>query len=132
MISTADRLEIHELLALHGFLADERRFDELDQLLVPDAVYDVTDFGLGRVTGLDAIRGLWDGGGTGDQPAGHHVTNVIVTERADGSVGVRSKGIAVMPNGAVGTVVYEDVVTRTDQGWRIAVRRVVGRSSRAD
>lgn len=127
MISTADRLEIHELLALHGFLADERRIDALDQLLTSDALYDVTDFGLGRVVGLAAIGELWTGG-AGEQPAGHHVTNVIVTEDPDGSVHVRSKGIAVMSDGAAGTVVYEDVVVRTEQGWRIAVRKVVGRS----
>lgn len=127
MISTADRLEIHELLALHGFLADEGRFDDLDELLTVDAVYDVTDFGLGRVVGLTAIRSLWEGG-SGEAPAGHHVTNVIVTEHSDGSVRVRSKGIAVMSSGGSGTVVYEDVVTRTADGWRIAVRKVVGRT----
>ena len=125
MISTADRLAIHELLALHGFLADERRFDELDQLLAIDATYDVSDFGVGRISGLDAIRDLWTTGG-GEAPLGHHVTNVIVTEDADGTVRARSKGIAVMAGGAAGTVVYEDVLTLTDAGWRIAVRRVVG------
>ena len=127
MISTADRLEIHELLALHGFLADEGRFEDLDKLLTADAVYDVSDFGLGRVVGLDAIRTLWEGG-SGEAPAGHHVTNVMVTDHPDGSVTVRSKGIAVMAAGGSGTVVYEDVVTRTEGGWRIARRKVVGRT----
>ncbi len=126
MISTADRLAIHELLALHGFLADERRFDELGLLLTVDAIYDVSDFGLGEVVGLDAIKVLWRGG-SGEAPAGHHVTNVIVSEDEDGTVRVRSKGIAVMAAGAAGTVVYEDVVVLTPAGWRIAVRKVVGR-----
>lgn len=124
MISTADRLAIHELLALHGFLADERRFDDLDQLLTAGAIYDVSDFGLGRIAGLDAIRDLW-ANGSGEAPAGHHVTNVIVSEDADGTVRARSKGIAVMANGAAGTVVYEDVVEQTSSGWRIAIRTVV-------
>jgi hypothetical protein len=127
MISTADRLAIHELVALHGYLADEQRFDDLDQLLTRDATYDVSDFGLGRIVGLDAIRQLW-ASGSGDAPAGHHVTNVIVTEHDDGSVRVRSKGIAVMAQGAAGTVVYDDVVTRTASGWRISVRKVVSRT----
>ena len=127
IVSTADRLAIHELLALHGFLADEHRFDDLDQLLTADATYDVSDFGLGRVVGLAAIRALWETGGS-EAPAGHHVTNVIVREDPDGTVRVRSKGIAVMASGGAGTVVYEDVVTQTEAGWRIAVRKVVRRA----
>lgn len=126
-ITTADRLAIHELVALHGYLADEHRFDDLHLLLTADATYDVSDFGLGVVEGLEAIRTLWEGG-SGEAPAGHHVTNVIVTEDADGTVRVRSKGIAVMANGAAGTVVYADVVVLTSAGWRIAARKVIGRS----
>ncbi|QXC62634.1 nuclear transport factor 2 family protein [Aquihabitans sp. G128] len=123
-LSTADRLAIGELVSLHGYLADEHRFDELHLLLTADATYDVSDFGLGVVEGLDAIRALW-GGGSGEPPAGHHVTNVIVTEDADGVVRVRSKGIAVMADGATGTVTYADVVVPTDHGWRIATRKVI-------
>ena len=47
-------------------------------------------------------------------------------DEADGTVRVRSKGIAVMASGAAGTVVYEDIVEHTSAGWRIAVRKVVG------
>ena len=41
-VNTADRLQIHELLALHGHLADEGRFDRLDELFTADAVYDMS------------------------------------------------------------------------------------------
>jgi hypothetical protein len=38
---------------------------------------------------------------------------------------VRSKGLSVMADGRAGTVVYEDVVVCTPDGWRIARRKVV-------
>lgn len=125
-LSADDRLAIHELIALHGHLADDRRDGDLGLLLTENAEYDVTEYGLGIVTGLPALRALFEAR-PGAQPVGHHVTNVIVTEAADGTVGVRSKGLAVMPDGAAGSVVYEDVVTKTEAGWRIARRKIVAR-----
>src|SRR5688500_16752702 len=102
-LTTGDRLAIHELVALHGHLADDRRPEDLDQLLTPDSAYDVTAFGLGVVRGLAAITELF-AAAPGDQPRGHHVTNVIVTEDASSSdrVQVRSKGLSVMPDGRAG------------------------------
>lgn len=127
-LSTDDRLAIHELISLHGHLADDGGADDLDQLLTADAQYDVEDFGLGVVVGLPALRELWTAA-PGDQPLGHHVTNVVITEN-DGEVRVRSKGLSVMANGAAGTVVYDDAVVKTAAGWRISSRKVVARRSR--
>jgi hypothetical protein len=39
-LTDADRAAIHELIALHGHLVDDRRVDDLDQLFTEDAVYD--------------------------------------------------------------------------------------------
>lgn len=121
-LSTADRLAIQELLGRHGHLADERRPEDLDQLLTDDAVYDLSDFGLGVVTGLAAITELHRQR-PGDQPIGHHVTNVQIDE-SDGGVAVRSKGLSVMADGTAGTCTYHDFVVRTGRGWRIAHRRI--------
>jgi hypothetical protein len=123
-LSAEDRVAVQELLALHGHLADDRRPDELDRLLTEDAVYDVQDFGLGVVVGLPALRRLFQDA-PGEQPVGHHVTNVIVVEEADGVALVRSKGLSVMADGRAGTVVYQDRVVRTPAGWRIAHRTVI-------
>ncbi|HVQ95562.1 MAG TPA: nuclear transport factor 2 family protein [Mycobacteriales bacterium] len=125
-LSEQDRLAVHELISLHGHLADDRRADQLDQLLTDDAVYDLADYGMGQVTGLPALRRLFQEA-PGEQPVGHHVTNVIVTAQPDGSARVRSKGLAVMANGNAGTVVYEDHVVPTAAGWRIRHRKVVAR-----
>lgn len=80
-LSADDRLAIHELVSLHGHLADDRRDQDLHLLLTGD-----------------------DGGRR---------------------VAVRSKGLAVMDDGTTSTVIYEDVVVRTEAGWRIARRTVV-------
>jgi SnoaL-like protein len=125
-LTTADRLEIHELVALHGHLADSRRSAELALLLTDDAVYDVADFGLGQVVGLPAVIELF-AAAPGDQPIGHHVTNVMVTPAEPDVAHVRSKGLSVMADGRAGTVDYEDTVVRTPAGWRISRRTVVRR-----
>ncbi len=125
-LSTADRLEIHELVALHGHLADDRRFAELELLMTEDGAYDVTGYGLGIVRGLPALTRLFEAA-PGDQPRGHHVTNVLVSAdpaSADRAT-VRCKGLAVMPDGRADTVIYADVVVRTRSGWRIELRKVV-------
>jgi hypothetical protein len=97
-----DRLAIHELISLHGHLADDRRSRDLHLLLTDDAVFDVQDFGLGTVTGSADIVRLWEDA-PGDQPLGHHVTNVIVTELDD------------------------DEVVKTEPGWRVSYRKVIAR-----
>ena len=125
-LTTTDRLAIHELVSLHGHLADDRRSEDLDLLLTPDASYDVSAYGLGVVQGLPALIELFSSA-PGDQPIGHHVTNVIVTADPDldDRAQVRSKGLSVMADGRAGTVVYEDNVVRTADGWRISARVVL-------
>ena len=125
-LTEQDRLAIHELISLHGHLADDRRPDQLDRLLTEDAVYDLTAVGMATVRGLPALRRLFEEA-PGEQPVGHHVTNVIVTDGGDGSAQVRSKALAVMADGRAGTAVYEDRVVPTPAGWRIAHRTVLTR-----
>lgn len=107
-------------------LMDSGSFDRLDELFTEDFVYDVEAFGRGRLVGVDAFveasRALGD-----DNPLGHHVTNPLVIGNRDGEAIVRSRGIAILANGTSGTVTDEDVVRRTDAGWRIARRTVVPR-----
>ena len=123
-LSVDDRLSIHELISLHGHLADDRRDGELGLLLTDDATYDISAYGMGVVRGIEALSRLF-AERPGDQPIGHHVTNVIVTGEEGDRATVRSKGLAVMPDGAAGTVTYDDVVVRTPVGWRISHRTIV-------
>jgi hypothetical protein len=52
---------------------------------------------------------------------------VIISEDSDGTVRVICKGLGLRPDGQVGGVAYNDVVTRTGDGWRIAERVAIGR-----
>ncbi|RDI49339.1 nuclear transport factor 2 family protein [Nocardia mexicana] len=125
-ISTADRLAIHELLALHGHLSDAGDFDGMSEVFADDIVYDMTEYGAGLVRGRDALRDLALELGDGN-PVGHHVTNVVITATDGDTVLVRAKGIGVTVEGTVASVTYDDIVRRTPEGWRISHRRVVPR-----
>jgi hypothetical protein len=123
MIDTADRLAIHELLARYGHLIDERRWDELHLVFVPDVRYDASDFDMPVTESLDALVAEWTSPeGMQRHPLAHHTTNVVVVEDDDGTVRVLSKGIGVGAGGRVGSVTYRDVVVRTTEGWRFASR----------
>jgi hypothetical protein len=126
-LSTDDRLAIYELIALHGHLMDAGEFDRIDELFTHDFVYDLEPLGYSPIEGaaafVQAALALGDA-----NPLGHHVTNTVVTgEEDDGSVRVRSKGIGIRADGSSGSVVYEDLVRRTEAGWRIARRSVIPR-----
>jgi SnoaL-like protein len=122
----ADRLALHELVALHGHLVDAGDLAGLAAVFTADVVYDVSDLGGGRLIGLAAIEEA--GRALGDaNPLGHHVTNVVVHDLTPDTAHVVSKGLGVTTDGRVGSVVYEDDAVRTDQGWRIQGRLVRGR-----
>ena len=116
-LDVGDRLAIHELLALYGHLVDERRWDELARVFVPDVVYDATDFDMPITRSLEALVAEWTSEvGMTRHPLAHHTTNVVVLEDDDGTVRVLSKGIGVGAGGRVGSVTYRDVVVRVDGG----------------
>ena len=122
MREAGDIVAIQQLLALYGHVIDEREWQRVGELFTATAVYDMSEFGLGVVHGAAAIRELWSRP-EAMHPLAHHATNIVVSEEADGTVRVLSKGLGVGPNGRVGSVVYRDVVVRTSEGWRFAARK---------
>ncbi len=123
-VDVADRMAIHELLGLYGHLIDQRRWSELDQVFTADAVFDPTSFGHVVTHSLADLLAIW----TADlsiHPLAHHVTNIVITEDADGTVRVISKAIGVGRKGRVGSATYHDVVVRTPDGWRLTERIAV-------
>ena len=125
MLDIADWLAIHELLALYGHLVDERRWDELGRVFVPDVVYDATDFEMPVTRSLADLVAEWTSEeGMQRHPLAHHTTNIVVLEDDDGTVRVLSKGVGVGAGGRVGSVTYRDVVVRVENGWRLASRTV--------
>ncbi|NUP53133.1 MAG: nuclear transport factor 2 family protein [Catenulispora sp.] len=126
VITAEDRAAISELISLHGHLTDNGELDRYDELFTPDVVYDVTDFGLGPLTGIPAIRDAALAMGDAN-PVGHHVTNIVLTAVNTDEVHGRSKGIGINADGTCGSVVYEDTIRRGDRGWRISHRRILAR-----
>jgi len=125
-LSWEDHVAINELIALHGHLCDSGELDRLDEVFTADVAYDVSDYGFGVLRGLTSNREA--ALALGDRnPVGHHVTNVILTEQGPGLVHARSKGIGVTTDGQCGSVTYDDVVVRGEQGWRISERIVRAR-----
>jgi hypothetical protein len=122
-LTAEDRLAIVELIAWHGHLVDGGELHRSDELFDADAVFDLADFGAGTVHGLAALYELARQLGDAN-PVGHHVTNTVLTEQADGRVRALSKGIGVNADGTAGSVTYEDLLARRGDGWRISRRRV--------
>lgn len=116
-MDAGDRLELHELAARYGDLIDARDWDALAGIFVPDAVFDLSDIGAGRLEGLDAIVAHLDGA---RHPVAHHITNVHVDPGPP--VVLSSRVLGLLDDGRVGSGTYRDVVERRPEGWRI-VRR---------
>jgi ketosteroid isomerase-like protein len=125
-LSTQDRIDINDLINLHGHLTDAGELAQAGELFTPDVTYDVTDFGFGSLHGTAAIREAALALGDAN-PVGHHVTNIVITPVDDRSARVRSKGIGIRADGTAGSVAYDDIVVRQPDGWRISYRRVTAR-----
>ena len=125
-LTEQDRVDITDLINLHGHLADAGDLDRFDELFTPDIVYDVRDYGAGELVGVAAIREAALALGPGN-PVGHHVTNIVITGIDGDSARVRSKGLGVTTGGTTGSATYDDIVTRRPEGWRISRRTVKAR-----
>lgn len=125
-LTTEDRSAIADLINLHGHLADRGDLDGLAVLFSEDVTYDVRSLGGGVLTGLAAIRDAALALGEAN-PVAHHVTNIVLSEDADGTVRALSKGLGVMADGSCGSVTYEDTVELGSDGWRITHRVVRAR-----
>jgi hypothetical protein len=125
-LTAEDRVAIADLVHQFGHLVDAGELDRLGELFTSDVTYDLVDLGYGTLTGVDAIRDA--GLAAGDaNPVGHHVTNLVLTEQADGQVLARSKGIAITADGSCGSVVYDDLIVSDGASWRIRHRKIVAR-----
>lgn len=125
-LSEHDRIHINDLINLHGHLTDAGELDHAGELFTSDATYDLGDFGHGCLHGTTEIKAAATALGSAN-PVGHHVTNIVITEIDDRSARVRSKGIGVKADGTAASVVYDDVVMRQPDGWKISHRRVTAR-----
>lgn len=125
-LSEQDRIDINDLINLHGHLTDAGKLDQAGELFTPDVTYDLDDFGRGSLHGTAVMREAALAWGDAN-PVGHHVTNIVITRIDDRSARVQSKGIGIKTDGTTGSVVYDDIVTRQPDGWKISYRKVTGK-----
>ncbi len=125
-LSEHDRIDINDLINLHGHLTDAGKLDQAGELFTPDVTYDLDDFSLGSLHGTAAMREVALALGDAN-PVGQHVTNIVITRIDDRSARVQSKGIGIKADGTAGSVVYDDIVTRQPDGWKIRYRKVTAR-----
>jgi hypothetical protein len=131
-LTADDRLEIHEVIALHGHLSDAGTYERFDEVFTSDLVVDASDLGRAPLPAPDPGRPRLDMyvaashrlGAAG--PLAHHVTNIVVREDGDGAR-AWSKGFALSQDGSVASFTYEDQLVRTSLGWRIRHRKVSAR-----
>ena len=123
-LSAQDRIDITDLINLHGHLTDAGELDRAGELFTPEVVYDMGD--RGSLHGTAALREAALALGAAN-PVGHHVTNIVITGIDDHSARVQSKGIGIKADGTAGSVVYHDTVTRRADGWKISHRKVIAR-----
>lgn len=126
MLSVEDMLAIREMLALYGYIVDERQFSRTGEIFTADARYDVTDFGKGVRRGPEDIVAGWTSPAA-QHPLAHYAIDVIIAEDEDGTVRVICKGLGLQSDGRAHGVTYHDVVTKTADGWRIAERVAIRR-----
>lgn len=117
-----DIVEIQQLQALYGHAVDHHDQSMLGLVFTEDAVFDARPAGGEDQLhqGLAAIS-AWFGLGKPPHPVSHHMTNVWVYEQ-DGQVRARSKWMIRGLDGQMYSGDYEDLLQRTEQGWRIKHR----------
>ena len=125
MLTTEDRLDIAEALALHAHVVDADQLDRIDELFTTDAVYDMTAPGMGIFEGIETIRAAAaQMSASGHAPIAHFLTNIIVTSTREDEATALSKCLMIMATGTTQGVTYDDTLRRDQGRWRIS-RRVI-------
>ncbi len=99
----------------NGDVAIADAFGRTHELLTDDAVYDTSDFNAGVHIGWRAVAQMWQEA-EGRHPLARHATNVVISQDDDGTVRVVSKGLGVLNDGRVRSVIHRDIVVKTFAG----------------
>ena len=83
-LTTADRVEIHELPGRYGDAIDDRDWAKLDTVFTQDAVFDLTGVGSRVCNGLDDIKAFMESEAA--HPRTHMMTNVYAESDEHGNL----------------------------------------------
>lgn len=124
VLTTADRVEIHELPGRYGDAIDDRNWNKLDAVFTQDAVFDLTGVGSRVCDGLDDIKSFMESEAA--HPRTHMMTNIYADSEADG-VRLNFRIVALIGKGKTSTASYYDKLVKTADGWRTQHRYVSSR-----
>lgn len=124
VLTTADRVEIHELPGRYGDSIDDRNWLGLDAVFTQDAVFDLTGVGSRICDSLDDIKSFMESEAA--HPRTHMMTNIYADSDADG-VTLRFRIVALIGKGRTSTASYYDKIVKTNDGWRTQHRYVSNR-----
>jgi 3-phenylpropionate/cinnamic acid dioxygenase small subunit len=119
-VELADLIAIHQLYGLYGHAMDDRDWERFTELFTEDVVFDATALGVPLMVGIEAIIGSTRS--SPQTPLAHHVTNVLVESIEGDTARVRAKALGIYSKGRAFSATYDDVLVRTETGWRIANR----------
>jgi hypothetical protein len=119
-LTTAERVEIGDILGRYGRLIDVRDWAALDTVFTKDAQFEIVPIARPPLNGLAEIQEHMRDAAR--HPAAHHITNVHVTQTTDDCAHVESMLIAVQPDHSVASGCYRDEFVRTPVGLRIRRR----------
>lgn len=119
-MNAQDYTDIVQLLARYCHLVDNGDWEALiSDVFAPGGSMTVT--GIYETTrGAEALIDLY--GVRMQHPQAHESTSVVVLESDETTASIVSKWVTVRHDGTCGSGVYADLVTRTDNGWRITAR----------
>ncbi|MBN9075869.1 MAG: nuclear transport factor 2 family protein [Rhizobiales bacterium] len=119
-LSERDRAEIVDVINAVAFILDSRGYDRLGEVFAPDMLFE--NPGRLKADGLDNVIAAFKGFAS---PAiSHFITNTILSTDDAGTVRALSKALSIRQDKSLVAAEYSDVMTRTDQGWRIASRSI--------
>lgn len=124
----SDRMEIQQLMTLYSNAIDQRDYDRLDQVFMPDAYIDYR--AMGGIDGRYPQVKAWLGPAMQSFPRYYHmVSNTEITLEGDQA---RARTVCFnpmevpLPGGGMQVMFlglwYVDKLVRTPEGWRISER----------
>lgn len=142
VLTAADKIEIHELLARRAYAADSHDVAGWVDTFTPDGVLEQPDVVLDlpggaskmqtTVSGAEELSAFLEASLPNIVGLRHWISNVITEATDDGAVALSLFNVVDIGKGCASVVTgrYTDIVTRTDDRWKTA-RLVVQMDSHA-
>ncbi len=123
MLNPIDKIEIYELLARYTHYIDYGHIDDLHEIWTNDCSFKATAPTI-DINGLDELKTFFRQT-TEHSPNYRHLTSNQWIEEVEGKIIHHAylQVVDVVENTLIASGRYADIVTNTDNGWRISSRQ---------